>query len=63
MINFCVFVFGLYVLGAIVRMLIDYTLGVPCCRKARHSRRTNIYEKTDSGICVSEAQRVDKAYF
>ena len=63
MIDFCILIFGLYALGAIVRMLIDYTMGVPCNRKEKPSRRNNTYEKTDSGIRVSKTQGADKAYF
>ncbi|MBQ8001664.1 MAG: hypothetical protein IJ298_10830 [Ruminococcus sp.] len=63
MIDFCILVFGLYALGAVVKMLIDYTLGVPCKREQKTSRRRPSYEKTDSGICISKTQRADKAYF
>ena len=63
MIEFCILIFGLYALSGIVKMLIDYTLGVPCQRNESPSRRKNIYGKTDSGIRVAKTQRTDKAYF
>ena len=62
MLNFCIFVFVFYALFAIVRMLIDYTLGTPS-KASRAKRRKSSYEKTDFGFGVAEAQRADKAYF
>ncbi len=52
MLNFCIFVFVFYALLAIVRMLIDYTLGVNL--ECRESKRRKPYEKNYSGIRVSE---------
>lgn len=63
MITFCFFVFAFYALSAIVKMLIDYTLGIPFERGRKHRGRKNIYEKTDSGFRVTQTQRADKAYF
>ena len=62
MLNFCIFVFVFYALFAIVRMLIDYTQGIPS-KASRAKRRKISYEETGFGFGVSEAQRADKAYF
>ena len=63
MITFCFFVFAFYALSAIVKMLIDYTMGVPCERGRKHRGRKNIYGKTDTCFGVSQTQGADKAYF
>lgn len=62
MINFCIFVFVFYALFAIIRMLIDYTVG-DFAAGLKSKRRRSFYEKNSSGISVAETQRTDKAYF
>lgn len=61
MLNFCIFVFVFYALLAIVRMLIDYTVGSGGA--TLKSRRRKPYEKNRSGISVSKTQGTDKAYY
>ena len=62
MINFCIFVFVFYALFAIIRMLIDYTVG-DFAAGLKGKRRRSFYVENRSGISVSKAQRTDKVYF